>query len=265
MAKEPPLIFTIMNPALAMERQAAAVGLDKLLALMGLPSKRSADRLTETAGAEVFESIKKLLDDLLRQALEARTSQEFTSIRQQVLGDYVRSVRALVDLMRMMVPKRVIERLVWESFSELEAQFREHGIDRFGAPVKDQAIFTIWSLGKTSDLILRIVNAGSVPDSMREADAKLASEFAFCTVWTQFHLDCLTAAIRFDKSIQLEVLDQIQDGLRAAVNAYGLARRGLDLRIPPTEPQLNRPEWDDEDQALLASSMHDMEVETETI
>ena len=253
-----------MNPALAIERRAAAVGLDKLFPLMGLPSKRSTGQLSGIA-VEVFRSVTELIDGLLRNTLDARTSSEFVMLRQQVFGDYARSVRALADLARVIVPKPVIERLMWESFSEMEAGFRNHGVDRFGAPTKDQALFTIWSLRKTSDLILKIAKFGPIAEDQKEQDTKLVGEFSFCTAWTQFHLDCLLAAIRFDRSVQVEVLAEIQDGLRAAVNAYGLARRGLDLRVPQTEPQITPAEWDEEDQALLASSMRDMEVETETL
>lgn len=154
---------------------------------------------------------------------------------------------------------------MWEAFSEMEAEFRNHGEDRFGSPTKDQAMFTIWSLRKTSDLILKIARSGPVSDSQREQDSRLAGEFSFCTAWTQFHLDCLLAAIRTDRSVQPEVLTEIQDGLRAAVNAYGLARQGLDLRVPPVEPQLIPPEWDEEDEQLLRSSMRDMRDEVETL
>jgi hypothetical protein len=253
-----------MNPALTAERKLAAVSLDKLLALLGLPSKRSTAQLSG-ATVEIFKSITKVLDDLLKTAIDARTAESFVMARQQVFGDYARSVRALADLARVIIPKPVIQRLMWESFSEIEAELREHGADHFGTPIKDQAMFTVWSLRKTSDLILKIAGSGPVAEQLKQQDAKLAGEFSFCTVWTQFHLDCLLAAIRFDKSIQVEILGDIQDGLRAAVNAYGLARQGLDLRVPPTEPQLARPVWDEEDEELLHLSMQDIADEVETL
>jgi len=253
-----------MNPALVAERQSAAVSLDKLLALLGLPSKRSTAQLSG-ATVEIFKSVTKALDDLLRTTLDARTAEDFVVARKQVFGDYARSVRALADLARVIIPKPVIERLMWESFSEIEAELREHGADRFGAPTRDQAMFTVWSLRKTSDLIRKIVKAGPVAENLRQRDAKLAGEFSFCAAWTQFHLDYLLAAIRFDKSVQVEILNEIVDGLRAAVNAYGLARQGLDLRVPPVEPHLAKPEWDEEDEKLLRSSMHDMADEVETV
>ena len=45
------------------------------------------------------------------------------------------------------------------------------------------------------------------------------------------------------------------DGLRSAVNAYGLARQGVDLRKSEAEPEIPAYKWDEEDQELLNSSM----------
>lgn len=91
-----------MNPALAVERQSAKASLDQLLALLGLPSKRSSPQLSD-AIVETFKSVTKVLDDLLRTALDARTSHEFITLRQQVFGDYAQSVRSLAGLARALV------------------------------------------------------------------------------------------------------------------------------------------------------------------
>ena len=48
------------------------------------------------------------------------------------------------------------------------------------------------------------------------------------------------------------------DGLRAAVNAYGFLRQGLDLRFPPAPEPSETVAWTEEDEELLASSMDDM-------
>ena len=67
--------------------------------------------------------------------------------------------------------------------------------------------------------------------------------------------------MHFDKAINPEVLTEICEGLRTAVNAYGLIRQGVDLRLTREEPVIAPYAWDEEDQELLASSMSDMEAE----
>jgi hypothetical protein len=50
------------------------------------------------------------------------------------------------------------------------------------------------------------------------------------------------------------------DGLRAAVNAYAWARRGLALRVREAEPDIAPVEWDSEDEDLLAESTMSIHV-----
>ncbi len=238
-----------------------SVGLDGLLALVGLPSKRTKGELSGHV-LEVFSGVTALIDTLLLRAIDARTAEEFRTKREAIFGDYARAVISLSGLIRMVVPEPVIEKLLTESFCEMEAEFKEQGLVRFGAPAKEQAIFTIFTLRRTSSLIAKIIAAGPVSQALRQQDLEIASEFSAATAWAQFHLDCLVCAIRFDKKIQIDILAAIQDGLRAAANAYGLARRGLVLRAPSPELAPSKTEWDDEDQELLNSSMRDMETET---
>jgi hypothetical protein len=54
-------------------------------------------------------------------------------------------------------------------------------------------------------------------------------------------------------------MNPIMDGLRSVVNAYGLARRLLDIFVPVSEPVIDAPQWDDEDSNLLAESAYDTE------
>ena len=254
-----------MNPAFVLEQQVIEpVGLGQLLTFVGLPSKRSARELSGSS-EELFRSIATVLDRLLLRAIEARTATSFVSLRNDVFNDYYQVLRALSRLASIVVPRNAIEVLVAQSFSELEADLRDQGVLKFGAAAKDQAVFTVWTLRKTSRLLAKIA-ADPPPKEAKEADAKLASEFSFCAAWTQFHLDCLMTAIRLDKPIYPEVLPEIIDGLRAAVNAYGLIRHGIDLRFPRVEePDPTVPVWDQEDQELLDSSMHDMDMESEVL
>jgi hypothetical protein len=251
-----------MNPALTIEPQVIAPAeLGELLAFVGLPSKRSAKDLSGAA-EEAFKGITGIIDELLLRAISKRTHADFVATREAIFDDYAKTIRALSQLVRIAIPDRVIDRLVGESFSELESDLREQGTMRFGTTAKDQAIFTVWTLRRTSGLLARIHNAGPAPKELKEKDARLAAHFSFCAACAHFHLDCLITAIRLDKPIHPEILPDIIDGMRAAVNAYGLVRQGVDLRLPPSkEPEFSRLQWDSEDQELLDSSMRDLDTQ----
>jgi len=240
--------------------QKALCNLGDLRALVGLPSKREASQLSVSV-QEIFKVTTGVLDSLLVRAIEQKTAVDFVTARSAVFGDYWKATTALSGLAQVILQPRTIDRLVSESFSELEADFRGQGLIRFGAAARDQAMFTVWTLRKISRLLGKIHEAGDVPKSKKAADSKLAGEFSFFAAWSQFHLDCMIASIRFDKAINPDILDEISEGLRGAVNAYGLVRQGAELRIPVDEPTLAPIQWDDEDQELLASSMVDMESE----
>ena len=228
---------------------------------IGLPSKRKSAAELSGVAVEIINGITSHVDGLLSRAIAAQTKNEFAIVRQEVFEDYTTAVTSLARLARIIVPEPVIERVLGESFSELENEFREHGLMRFGGPAKDQAIFTIWTLRRTSRLISKVAGSGIVPSELKEKDQQLASLFSFYATWTQFHLDCMLYAMRCRKSIQLDVLPEIIDGLRAAVNAYGYARQGLNLRAPEAEPLIEAVQWDEKDQELLDSSMRDMALE----
>ena len=251
-----------MNHSIALEApQAANVGLGDLLALIGLPSKRNEAGELSGATEKILRGISTFVDTLLFRALAAQTKGEFTAVRDEVFGQYAGTLTSLAKIIAIHVPDLVVERVVSESFSELEAEFHEKGADRFGIPAYDQAMFTIWTFRRTSRLIARIASAGTVPPHLKTKDEDLARSFSYFALWTQFHLDCLLCAIRFDKPIPMDVLSAVVDGLRAAVNAYGYARQGINLRCPEEEPLIAPYEWDEEDQDLLNSSMNDLTVE----
>lgn len=222
-----------MNEAIALlPHDVGAAGLDSLLALVGFPSKRKAARDLSASIDQILNGVSSLLDDMLVRTIAAQTPAEFVKSRGDVFPNYVRAVTSLAAIVHAAVPESVIERVSNESFCEVESEFRDEGLTRFGPEARDQAMFTVWTLRRTSRLIAKIQSTGNPPKEQSETAAKFASDFVFYTTWTQFHLDCLLTAIRFDKTVQLAVLPQIIDGLRAAVNAYGFARQGLDIRVP---------------------------------
>jgi hypothetical protein len=111
-------------------------------------------------------------------------------------------------------------------------------------------MFTVWTLRKISELTTQIKTTPLVAARKAE-DEECCCNFNGNAIRAQFCLDCLNIALDDKRAIYPEVLEELVDGLRAMVNAYTWARRGLDLRIPSEEvfPQISP--TDDEDAALM--------------
>jgi hypothetical protein len=243
---------------LALEQNRKSGGFRELLALVGLPSN-SAERDMSESAVKILHAIKSILDGLLLQAIEKKTAAEFKETREEVFFKYFEAILSVSKLARVIVPQATIDRLTWESFSEAEADLRNEGLSRFGATARDQAFFTVWTLRKINALISRIAAAPPLADEHKLLDRKLVAEFSFYSAWSQFHLDCLIASIRFDKPINPGLLDEISDGLRSAVNAYGLIHQAVGLREHAEVSALQAYAWDEEDQELMESSMREIE------
>jgi hypothetical protein len=194
---------------------------------------------------------------LISTAIEKRTAEEFRATTVQIFPQYFAAMRALGDLVRIVVPKQTMERLSEEWISELEADFRDHGPSTFGADLTDRGIFTAWMFRKISDLAKEVSVSPNAKDS--EADVQMASDFAAKALWTRFHIDCLVKAMRGNKPIYPGVVEPVRDGLRMAVNTYACIREWVDLRNPIPEPEIGPIEWTDEDELLLADSMSDLD------
>lgn len=244
-----------MNEAIALPPGLGTVKVGELFPLPTVPSEMAARRLSARAD-ELIRNIASVLDELVVCMLEKRTASEFRELRDDVFPKYFDCVRALSDLISVVVPRHVRTQVANESFCELEADFRNQGSAAFGVEVRDQAIFTIWTLRKISNICLRIDEA-KVAIKDKKADLEFATQFAFYTLWTRFHLDCLTKSMQVRNAMYPEVLEVVIDGLRAAVNAYAWARRGLVLRMPEVGQPAEQVEWDDEDQALLDEATRD--------
>lgn len=246
-----------MNPVLTMPRGLGIMNVGEMLALPGLVSEKakSVNRLPGSA-QELFRNVAALLDEMVLYAIEQRTSNEFEAAVAEVFPKYFEGALGLSFLARTIVPKHVLETMSSEFFSEIESDFREQGLNAFGAAVRDQAIFTAWTLRKISDICQRIDEA-PLPTKLQKSDDDLFQNFAFHAMRTRFHLDCLFKSMHLNKPIYPDVLGLVIDGLRSAVNAYAWARSALDLRIPVVEPGATPVEWDEEEQQLLREATHD--------
>lgn len=240
---------------------------DELRGLVGLVETSQAGLVND-----LFKNISIAVEGIALVVIEKRTAAEFVDTVRAVFNDYVRLLRARSDLLRVLVRGDFEHAgpFVIQGITELENEFRSEGLKRFGSTITEQAVFTTWTLRKTADLVWRFPKPSTPgyvapsPEIQRELE-KLGSQFALYMSWAQFHLECLLVSIRKDKPIYPDVHPAIMDGLRAEVNAYAIARQILDLLSPVQEADVAAYAWDDEDEELLASSMRDLESESEDL
>jgi len=246
-----------MSPTITIDPIEARIG--QVISFLAAPPQSLRKQLSPSAG-EMVSSIAAILEDLVICALEKRTAAEFRAVRKEVFPKYFAAMRALSALTSIVIPDRVLERLTNESFSEMEAECRNHALGMFGAELRDQLFFTIWTLRKTSDLCRQII-AAPVPSDKREDDSEFALQYEKSAVWTRFHTECLLKSMQLGRPPYPEILEEISDSLRTAVNAYAWARRGLELRSPQNDPDPAPVHWDEEEQQLLDEATYDLASE----
>jgi len=245
-----------MNPAMTAENVGFGILRDPeegILSFLASRSKRSARALSPSA-ADVFRGCSDAVRQLLCAAVEARNEEEFDHLFESEFPKYVGLVLAMSNFASAVVPKPLIERLTRESICEMEADFRDKGMAVFGTVIRDQALFTVWTLRKINELVTRI-NAVKPSEAKRKDDVECCANFNLNTLRAQFCLDCLITALDSGQAVYPEVLESLMDGLRAMVNAYAWARRGLEARIPTQEPNLSVTEVDEDDRQLMDASL----------
>ncbi len=228
---------------------------------LALPGARTTIQATGqqiSASAEaLMRTVYDALETLVLRAITRRTADDFKSFREKTYGEYCGAVLALPALIKIVIPAQSIDVVVRESFCEMEAEFREKGLGFFGAAVRDQALFTVWTLRKITKMISQIPQAGrGGGDGKKVAD--LLQKFTSNGIWTRFHLHCLLTSMRSSEPMFPEPLHEIIEGLRAAVNAYSFARQLVDVMAPRHFPAEPAPIWDEEDQELIAQATFDM-------
>jgi hypothetical protein len=229
----------------------------ELLDVIGLPSEAEhAPKQLSGSANEMIRAVVSIMDDMVLSVLEKRTAEDFTRVRKEIFPRYFSALVALGALIRVAVPKHVLDRLIAESLSELEADFRDDGAATFGAELRDRGMFTVWTLRKINELADEVQKM-----SVQRTDSEeIVKQFVAAAVWARFHVDCLVKSIHRKKPIFPEVVEPIADGLRAAVNAYALIRQLVGTGV--VEPELPLLSLDEEDEAWLADSMRDMTRES---
>jgi len=245
-----------MNKTMTLPMNAS---LGESLAFLAFPAKRAAEQVSVTTD-EIVKGICVLINQVLRDVISTRSKKEFRDSRAKYLGRYMQMMTALGGLVSASVNEAVIERLTNEALSEIEVEFESEG-HVFGEEVREQAIFTAWTLRKINDLVQQC-NSKRVEGHLQEADLAFAREYVQHVLYARFHLDCLRVSLATKVALFPEPLAEISDGLRATVDAYAWVRQGRDLRHAESADLPVDLPWDEEQEELLQLSTSEMMRET---
>jgi hypothetical protein len=241
-----------MNAAVMAEELGLTLTNQKIESVSSLLASRakSSEHTFAPSATEVFKVCRAEVRAVLLTMLGSRTREEQRREFARLFPKYLALSLAVSHFASAVVPRDIIERLSRESICEIEADFRDKGLVTFGASIRSQALFTIWTLRKANEVVTQIVSA-SLEESKKEDDRLACVNFTLNALRAQLSLDCLHVAMNEGIAIYPEVSEEFLDDLRAMVNAYSWARRGLEARVPTEDGVLDIPSMDDEDQHLL--------------
>lgn len=225
-------------------------------------SSPTSDKNLVRSDERLIRELVGVLDRQLIAAVDTRSVAEFETVRKNVMPRYVRSLRALYDTVINLVSEEMLQSISDAIIPELSNDLEKQRESRFGDKLTDQAVFTLWTIRKISALG-RSLDATEVPADKKQADNTLVFEYHAASLWAQFHLDVLFAAMKFDRPICEQTRETICDGLRASVNAFVIMKDARALRCSQNDeaaPDITLP-WDAEDEQLLASSMRDLDAD----
>lgn len=214
---------------------------------------------TKLVGSEerLIRELVLVLDKQLLAGLKCSSLSEFVTVRTRVWPRYVRALRALSDTVDNLASEDDVVSRAAEASTQIASDLEKQRGSRFVDALVEQAVFALWTTGKMRSLG-RQIDAFKGPCN-RKADADLAADFRMMSLWAQFHLDSVIAAVKFDQAIPNEIQQELCRGMRAMVNAYAIMKEAMALRIPrPDAVSPSDLPWDEEDERLLASSMRDI-------
>jgi hypothetical protein len=212
--------------------------------------------LSETNSA-VINALVTLLDQQLLLVLDASSVETFKERRRAIWPIYIRALRALVESAKVIFKQAEIEAMASVVYARLTTRLEEQREVLFGDKLIDQSLFTLWTIERFPSLLSKLSDAPLPKNGAK--DRELGIDSFTHTLWAQFHMDAVLAAIKYGKSLSAEIQDELCEGLRAIVNAYVKMKEAIRLRRPRVAQDVvpDLP-WDEEDDRLLASSMRDL-------
>src|SRR5262245_23760233 len=136
--------------SLTPESVGATLGNMRLEGLFSFLASRSKSSVRTLAPAvsEVFKGCAEEINTILCNIIQTRTGVEYQREFEHAFRKYVELNLAMAYVAKAVIPVDSRERLTRESICEMEADFRDNAQAAFGVVVRDQALFTVWTLRK---------------------------------------------------------------------------------------------------------------------
>jgi hypothetical protein len=195
------------------------------------------------------------LCDLVKTLSESKSADEFMARRERLFARYTDLMLGLGRIVNALTDSGELIRRVKVQLGTAEKFFSEAN-GKFCPPyLRDQALFSLWELGKIVDLADFIHSRPPLPESKREEDMRLSSTCTAELLFGRIHLDCLGYAISTKLIISEDIREMLSEGMRHFVNGHIAIRFGARLRQETADemPSELLP-LDDEDRQHLAYS-----------
>jgi hypothetical protein len=193
------------------------------------------------------------LCNLIQELTQSHSIDEFVARRDRLFLQYCDLMLGLGRILNALMDQDELNRQVKQQLVAVENMIST--ADKKFCPdyLKDQALFSLWELGKVVDLANFIHSRPPLPEAKREEDMRLSSTCTTELVFGRLHLDCLIYAISTKRVHSEEVLELISDGMRHFVNGHVAIRLGARLRQETTDDEpINLIPLDEEDREHLA-------------
>lgn len=196
------------------------------------------------------------LFELIKTLAESKSADEFVARRDRLFARYADLMLGLGRILHALTDRVELTRRVTAQLGAAEKFFVESSEKFCPLYLRDQALFSLWELGKVVDLAEFIHSRPPLPESKREEEMRLSTICTTELLFGRIHLDCLAYAISMKQIQPEDVREMLNEGMRHFVNGHIAIRLGARLRqeLVEDEPVTFLP-LDEEDRAHLSYAM----------
>jgi hypothetical protein len=196
------------------------------------------------------------LCEVIKTLSESKNSDEFVARRDRLFARYVDIMLGLGRILNALTDRAELVQRTKVQLLQTEKFFAGASEKFCPVDLKDQALFSLWELGKVVDLADFIHSRPPLPDSKREEDMRSSAVCTTELLFGRIHLDCLGYAISVKHVQSDDVREMLSEGMRHFVNGHIAIRFGARLRQEiVNESPVELIPLDDEDHKYIAHSM----------
>ena len=202
------------------------------------------------------EQAQTALCELIKTLAASNSADEFTARRDRLFPQYVDLMLGLGRILHALTDRVELNRRVKAQLEAAEKFFSGASEQFCPMYLKDQALFSLWELGKVVDLADFIQSRPPLREAEREEDMRLASNCTIALLFGRLHLDCLGYAISTKRVFSEDLQYLLGEGMRHFVNGHVAIRLAARLRQKAEDADTAELlSLDEEDREHLACSM----------